>query len=567
MASKSSNQKLIILTTLFLSLSLFLLAATKLQPCGRLISLCRLQSRPLSHRYQQSSSTHKPPKWFSAVQKQFKQRKKVMAIGLVNIGLDDKDSRGLLGLADVVKVNFDRVSLAVKWEQLFPEWIDEDMTQEKPECPDIPMPRWEDYQGLDMVVARVPCGNGSSKARKDGIRDVFRLQVNLVVANLVTSQGDGAHGGRGEEMVVPVVFVGRCEPMLEIFRCDDLLRHEVGKYWVYKPKVGKLMEKILMPVGTCELASSPRFDSDDNRSRMMTNQDGRRPEAYATMLHSSEHYVCGAIALAQSLLRTNTTKDLVLLADPTISAKSIRGLSAAGWKIKRIQRIRSPHAKEDAYNEWNYSKFRVWQLTEYSKIIFIDSDFIVLRNIDNFFRYPQLSAAPNHMWIFNSGILVIEPSNCTFKHLMSKRYTLRSYNGGDQGYLNEVFTWWHRMTMKLNYLKVYDYNDGEGPRREVPDDQYAVHYLGVKPWVCYKDYDCNWDKLRTQIFASDDAHRKWWEVYEEMPKGLKGFCGLSWEMDERLRKWREKAKEENLSDGHWKIVVKDIRRHHHSLGL
>lgn len=157
-----------------------------------------------------------------------------------------------------------------------------------------------------------------------------------------------------------------------------------------------------------------------------------RREAYATVLHSSESYVCGAIALAHSIKRTNSTRDLVLLADDSITSKSIKGLQDAGWKVKKIKRIRSPNAEEGAYNEWNYSKLTVWQLAEYDKVIFVDADLIVLRNIDEFFVYPQLSAVRDHNTFFNSGLMVLEPSDCMFNQMMTKRFELESYNGGDQ---------------------------------------------------------------------------------------------------------------------------------------
>ena len=49
-------------------------------------------------------------------------------------------------------------------------------------------------------------------------------------------------------------------------------------------------------------------------------------EAYVTVLHSSEAYVCGAIALAQSIHQINSTRDLVLLADDLIGLKSTSAL-------------------------------------------------------------------------------------------------------------------------------------------------------------------------------------------------------------------------------------------------
>jgi glycogenin glucosyltransferase len=285
--------------------------------------------------------------------------------------------------------------------------------------------------------------------------------------------------------------------------------------------------------------------------------------AYVTVLHSSEDYVCGAIALAQSILLTGNTIfypiDLVLLADDSIGPESIRGLSNAGWKIKRIQRIESPFAKKTAYNRWNYSKLRIWQLTMYDKIIFIDSDFLVLKNIDSFFAYPQLSAAPNENVIFNSGLIVVEPSQCMFENMMNKTSKVKPYNGGDQGFLNEIFTWWHRLPSKLNHMKSFR-QMGDNDTHEVPKDVYTLHYLGLKPWTCYRDYDCNWDKQDRHIYASDSANEVWWSVYDTMPKHLQSYCALTKESNDRNINNRKKARNASFPDGHWRIEIKDPRK-------
>ncbi|KAH9689084.1 putative UDP-glucuronate:xylan alpha-glucuronosyltransferase 4 [Citrus sinensis] len=283
-------------------------------------------------------------------------------------------------------------------------------------------------------------------------------------------------------------------------------------------------------------------------------------EAYVTVLHSSEAYVWGAIALAQSIIQKNSSKDLVLLHDKSVSGKSLRDLRAAGWKTKWISRIRSPFAKKDSYNEWNYSKLRVWQLIEYDKIIFIDSDLLVLKNIDEFFFYPELSAAGNDKVLFNSGVMVIEPSLCKFEDLMLKSFKVSSYNGGDQGFLNEVFTWWHRLPKRINHLKVFSKQGDK--EHQVGDGPYAIHYLGLKPWMCYKDYDCNWDMVSRHIFASDSAHKKWWQVYDAMPKKLQQYCALTKHMDKRIKKWRRITENASLANGHWKIKPKDPRQYH-----
>ncbi|XP_009770796.1 putative UDP-glucuronate:xylan alpha-glucuronosyltransferase 4 [Nicotiana sylvestris] len=482
------------------------------------------------------------PKWFRLLQDEIKD--KTLKIGLVNFNDDSFfDYVGLHGAENVetFDVKFPRVSDKIKWKDLFPEWIDEDEVSAKPTCPEIPMPVFEKYEELDVVIAKVPC-----KKAGFGFRDVFRLQVNLVVANLLVRSGGSWNNNNKRPPYA--VFIGDCGPMWEIFRCEDMLLHEEN-LWVYKPELKRLKQKILIPVGSCQLArpfpEQGQLAMDEIR------------EAYVTVLHSSEAYVCGAIALAQSIIQTNSTRDLVLLADDSISPKSLLGLRSAGWKIKKIKRIRSPHAEKNAYNEWNYSKLRIWQLSEYDKVIFIDSDFVVFRNIDQFFSYPDLSAAGNDGYIFNSGVMIIEPSKCKFQNLMNKRFEVGSYNGGDQGFLNEMFVWWHRWPSKLNALKIF----GNSSHRDLRDDSYTVHYLGLKPWMCYEDYDCNWDKVESQIFASDSAHERWWKVYKKMAVELRQYCALTPEMNARIIKWRGRAKKAKFSNGHWRIEVKDPRRH------
>ncbi|KAH9689065.1 putative UDP-glucuronate:xylan alpha-glucuronosyltransferase 5 [Citrus sinensis] len=148
---------------------------------------------------------------------------------------------------ETVHVRFDHVGEDKKWEDFFPEWIDEDHKWVPPACPDIPMPA-QDYRYLDVIVARVPCrGDGDAGG---GMRDVFRLQVNLVVANLAVESG---WVKPDVDQAVYVVFVGSCGAMVEMFRCDDLVEH-AGDYWVYKPDLRRLKHKVLMPVGSCQIA-------------------------------------------------------------------------------------------------------------------------------------------------------------------------------------------------------------------------------------------------------------------------------------------------------------------------
>ena len=239
--TSSSKPKHFILFVFLLSFSLFILVLS-----------FRPKLNPTNTRRLQRQA--KIPIEFNLIAKGIKGKK--VKVGLVNVEDDRIEATygllGLLGLeTDVVKVGFDHVAKDLTWDDFFPEWINEEYEKWgiPPKCPEIPLPRVKDYEGLDMVIARVPCDRVKEN---EGIRDLFRLQVNLVVANLVVRSG---WISPDVDRTVYVVFIGSCGPMVEIFRCDDLVMHH-GDYWVYKPELRRLKQKVLMPFGSCQLAHS-----------------------------------------------------------------------------------------------------------------------------------------------------------------------------------------------------------------------------------------------------------------------------------------------------------------------
>ncbi|XP_038703530.1 UDP-glucuronate:xylan alpha-glucuronosyltransferase 2-like isoform X1 [Tripterygium wilfordii] len=486
-------------------------------------------------------------------------RGKRMKIGMVN--MEEEDASEWRTHGEVIPIKFERVSEIFKWKDLFPEWIDEEEENDGPTCPEMPMPDFPAYESMDIIVAKLPC----NYPKEGWSREVLRLQAHLVVANMAVKKGKRDWNWRTK-----VLMLSKCRPMLELFRCDDLVRRE-GDWWFYQPEMARLEQKVSLPAGSCKLALplwGQGIDEVYDLSKIKTPAKTAKREAYVTVIHSSEAYVCGAITLAQSLLRTGTKIDLILLMDKSISENKREALAAAGWKIRFIKRIRNPKAEKNAYNEYNYSKFRLWQLTDYDKLVFIDSDIIVLRNLDILFKFPQMSASGNDVWIFNSGVMVIEPSNCTFKILMNEREHIVPYNGGDQGFLNEVFVWWHRLPRRMNFLKNFWANTSAeaSVKNQLfgadPPKLYAIHYLGWKPWLCYRDYDCNWDVSNHRVYASDLAHERWWKVHDSMDEKLQRFCGLSKQRKTALNRERKKARIMGFSDRHWNINITDPRRKH-----
>ncbi|KAI3664926.1 hypothetical protein L6452_43539 [Arctium lappa] len=444
----------------------------------------------------------------------------------------------------IVNLHLDPIDDNVTWDSLYPEWIDEEQQDQVPSCPNFPKVHVPRKRLLDLVVVKLPCRNEGNWSR-----DVARLHLQLATAGLAA-----AAAARAPHLL----FITNCFPLPNLFPCTELVVRR-GNAWLYQPNLKVLREKIQLPVGSCELALPFKPRDGDYIGNV-------RREAYVTILHSAHVYVCGAIAAAQSIRMSGSNRDLVILVDETISDYHRSGLELAGWKIRTIQRIRNPKAEKNAYNEWNYSKFRLWQLTDYKKIIFIDADMLILRNIDFLFGMPEISATGNNGTLFNSGVMVIEPSNCTFKLLMDHINEITSYNGGDQGYLNEIFTWWHRIPKTINFLKNFWIGDDDEMKEKKtrlfgadPPVLYVLHYLGLKPWLCFRDYDCNWNSDIFREFASDVAHERWWKVHDAMPAQLHQFCFLESKQKAQLEWDRREAEKAGFSDRHWKVKIKDRR--------
>ncbi|KAG6474156.1 UDP-glucuronate:xylan alpha-glucuronosyltransferase 1-like [Zingiber officinale] len=474
-------------------------------------------------------------------------KQKNLRIGLLNFNHTEANSwRQTLPGAEFSVVQLDYANTSITWEVLYPEWIDEEEESEVPACPSLPEPRVKTASGFDIVAVKLPC------RRSEGwSRDVARLHLQLSAAKLAVAAGDPA---------VHVLFVTECFPIPNLFSCKNLVKHE-GNVWLYKADAPALQQKVRLPIGSCQLAVPLKAEV-----RPETGAGAR--EAFATILHSAEVYVCGAIAAARSIRMAGSTRDMVILVDESISDQHRHGLEAAGWKVRTIQRIRNPKAEKHAYNEYNYSKFRLWQLTEYDKVIFIDADLLVLRNIDFLFGMPEIAATGNDATLFNSGVMVVEPSECTFRLLMEHVHEITSYNGGDQGYLNEIFTWWHRVPRHMNFLKHFWEGDTEATKAkktrllaaESPGI-YVLHYLGLKPWLCFRDYDCNWNSILYRSFASDEAHATWWRVHDAMPEQLQRHCLLETVTKAGLEFNRRKAEKANFPDRHWSRNITDARRH------
>lgn len=239
---------------------------------------------------------------------------------------------------------------------------------------------------------------------------------------------------------------------------------------------------------------------------LTASDPARSNRAYVTLVTNGD-YVGGALALVRSITLTSTDADLVVLHTGAVSAGELTPVRALGARLVEAQLLPT----SDAFNERhararlhgnapftkgrkpdfhtpldNFVKLRLWQMEDYERVVFIDADALVLRNIDRLFDYPEFSAAPNvyeslgDFHRLNSGVFVARPSAATFAdmlHVLDRPDAF--WRRTDQTFLQSYFPDWHGLPVFYNMLQYVWFN--------MPDlwDWASIgvlHYQYEKPW-------------------------------------------------------------------------------------
>jgi hypothetical protein len=168
------------------------------------------------------------------------------------------------------------------------------------------------------------------------------------------------------------------------------------------------------------------------------DRKSRTEQAYATLLYGDE-FLLGVRVLGKSLRDTGVTKDMVALVSDGVSEGGIRLLEADGWIVERIELLANPNSKRPTRFWGVYTKLKIFNMTEYRRVVYLDADTIVTRSIEDLFECQGFCANLKHSERLNSGVMVVEPSSRLFEDMISKVQSTYSYTGGDQGFLNSYY--------------------------------------------------------------------------------------------------------------------------------
>ncbi|KAL4997289.1 hypothetical protein BDV10DRAFT_195192 [Aspergillus recurvatus] len=157
-----------------------------------------------------------------------------------------------------------------------------------------------------------------------------------------------------------------------------------------------------------------------------------------------------------------------------------------------------------------FTKIELWRQIQFKRIVYIDSDVVVIRAPDELLDLDvDFAAAPDVGWpdCFNSGVMVLRPNMQDYFALKALAERGTSFDGADQGLLNMHFRDWHRLSFTYNCTPSANY-------QYVPAYKHfqstisLIHFIGSqKPW-----------NMSRQVAPFDSPYNqllgRWWTIYD-----------------------------------------------------
>jgi glycogenin glucosyltransferase len=234
-------------------------------------------------------------------------------------------------------------------------------------------------------------------------------------------------------------------------------------------------------------------------------------KTYVTLL-STVNYLPGVLALNESLRQVESTYPLLVALSINLPSTIRATLLQAGMQVIVLpEGIAVPKKLRDGSGHWNntFDKLHLFGLTDFRKLVYIDSDMIVLCNIDELFKKPHISAVSAGRLVhtewdrLNSGLMVIEPEDSLPKKIgatLENALAVAESSGmtaiGDQDLINAYYSTWPS-SVELHLEQGYNifqchldyYIEKQGyqlpsENKDIEKTVKIVHFIGPhKPWM------------------------------------------------------------------------------------
>lgn len=265
------------------------------------------------------------------------------------------------------------------------------------------------------------------------------------------------------------------------------------------------------------------------RDHNRNNNGGRY--AYVT-LFSHDSYLPGVLALQRSAVRVGLRYPLIVMTTQSVSQTAADAIRREGCEIRMATPFKPDGVDHSQYVRalyaecWN--KLRMWEWEEFDRLVYLDADMVMRRNIDHLFELPDNAAlyavgdcyggretaeernacchfrpdtTPQY---FNAGFYVMRPNK---KELVQMEAALATGSVAvgrfaEQDFLNGYFTGsWIHLPYTYNAQKRIKFHHTD---LWCLEDVHVIHFVDEKPWS---------HPYSEENKAYAEIVEFWWEVY------------------------------------------------------
>uniref|UniRef100_A0A4W3IWJ3 glycogenin glucosyltransferase n=1 Tax=Callorhinchus milii TaxID=7868 RepID=A0A4W3IWJ3_CALMI len=241
-------------------------------------------------------------------------------------------------------------------------------------------------------------------------------------------------------------------------------------------------------------------------------------------LAANDLYGKGSLVLGCSLRKHKTTRQLVVLITPQVSQTVRTVLGRIFDEVLLVDVLKSQDSsklilKKTPELSLMLAKLYCWDLTRYSKCVFMDADTMALMNIDELFEWEELSAVADDICsdCFNTGVFVFKPSTDTHKALLKFAMEKGSFDNGNQGLLNSFFSNWAKVDISKHLPFTYNLNCNSVHFSTLKPQAAAakvIHFLGkTKPWNYSYDPNTKLVKDHDLSVTHPEYVYMWWDNF------------------------------------------------------
>lgn len=250
----------------------------------------------------------------------------------------------------------------------------------------------------------------------------------------------------------------------------------------------------------------------DSRRHIFRNcrlQGTRGRHALVTLVTTPEYVdyatVLGKSVLIYSRLSCDVAKLCLLMRGVELGVQDLRKLESVGWEVREVERIAAPerinasNAKNARYVDLP-TKLGIFNMTEYDGILYLDSDTLVLGDLNELFTgaVPEMRRNGKRVgWVrdqggvkasnfFNAGVLLVRPERLLFDELIDfLHHGAYKPEFSEQGMLNKFFGGTqHVLSARFNMLTPIPM-ENTSLFESIRDDVRIFHSTWVKPKAAF----------------------------------------------------------------------------------